>query len=222
MFMVVYILIGFSKARPRSELDVSRQKKIIKKLWEDVASIKSTLRAQTRKSCPSGYVRFKRSCFRFLMDEVHKATWAASEQYCLSQGGHLVTVDSARKEKFIKKYLRKNFKAYSSSQGGTLLYTGLIYTNEDARLPLDPLGPLSTTVKDANGFRWTATGRAPGEGSNWRPDFSTNIKSPDEWHSCIVLKFDPKSSVAVFWWRGYTCSNEKHNFICEVRLPKRP
>ncbi|GFR90428.1 lectin C-type domain containing protein [Elysia marginata] len=216
IFIILLDIMGGS-CRPNSFREmVSRQ---INELKAEVNDINSALKNHRRRSCPAAYIRYKRSCFRFVMDEKHKAYWASADQYCLSEGGHLVTVDSKRKYKFIKKYLLKNFKAYFSSGGGALLYTGLIYTDRDAKLPIDLSGP---TAEDADAFRWTATGREPERNrSSWN-NFPRNNQGPGVFLSCVMLEFDPKSSAGVILWRAHTCSSEKHSFICEVRLPHRP
>ncbi|RUS72029.1 hypothetical protein EGW08_020213 [Elysia chlorotica] len=198
--------------------------KQLKSIRTDLNKVTRELNRQRQISCPGGYVRFGYSCFRFFMDEKHKSVWADAEQTCLSDGGHLVSVEHKRYYKFIKKYLKRNFKSYYTSGAGALLYTGLIYTNHHAKLPFDPLGPVNTTVRDADGFRWTATGLAPGEGtkSKWKPNIPTsNIAPGAKYVSCVVLDFNPKSPAGLLVWRAHSCSSEKLRFICEVRLPHR-
>ncbi|KAK3784830.1 hypothetical protein RRG08_056789 [Elysia crispata] len=216
IFLMGWLHVGFCRS---FKADITRQ---IQDLRDDITKIEDALKNLRRRSCPAAYVRFKRSCFRFIMDEKHKAVWAEAEQFCLSEGGHLVSVDSKRKYKFIKKYLLKNFKAYFNSGEPALLYTGLIYTNQNAKLPFDPFGPSHSMGKEANGFRWTGTGLRPGAESNakWKPNYSSTNRSPDAWLSCVVIEFNPKSSAGVLLWRGHTCSSKKNSFICEVRLPR--
>ncbi|XP_059140725.1 uncharacterized protein LOC131928667 [Physella acuta] len=162
------------------------------------------------------------TCFRFVMSKRSRSSWADAQDECLDWGGNLVTIDDKKKEKFIRQHLRNNFRHIEVLK----LFTGLIYTDALARAPYDPRNINHSQQGDS--LRWTLTKQAV-----VTRQFNTTINvgkyhpvidglpgnplSPASFLACVVLVWEPNAN-AELSWRFESCSEEKLNFICEVRI----
>ncbi|GFO06535.1 macrophage mannose receptor 1 [Plakobranchus ocellatus] len=190
----------------------------ISTLKKSVLNLQHAVRKLKQRSCPAGYIRFKTSCLKFVMSDELKKNWYDAEQFCLSEGGHLLTVDYHDKKRFVNRYMQKNLKAHFLRREDVLLYTGLIYTDKKSRIPFDLGVHWVNQYSYADAFRWTATQLKPGEHKTYKPKTTLSIESPDKFLSCAMLELVQKGRKYKLYWRTHTC-DEKHYFICDVRFP---
>ncbi|XP_063077512.1 ladderlectin-like [Engraulis encrasicolus] len=57
------------------------------------------------ESCPWGWQRYERRCFKFVSTT---RTWAEAERYCVMMGGNLASVHSRNEYYFVQDLVRKN------------------------------------------------------------------------------------------------------------------
>ncbi|KAK0057383.1 hypothetical protein Bpfe_013190 [Biomphalaria pfeifferi] len=171
--------------------------------------------AARRGNCPSGFIRYSRYCYLFVMAERSRSHWGGAKEYCREKGANLVTLDGSNQE-------QEEYK----------LFTGLIFTDQKALFPFDPLQGHKDnrgTSLEGDSLRWSSTQAAinnsnvhsvsltKGPVAKWSPPkIQGHIIIGPEYLSCVVLKWNMDH----FDWRFNSCWEERLQFICEARLGK--
>ncbi|XP_067665222.1 C-type lectin domain family 10 member A-like isoform X2 [Haliotis asinina] len=98
----------------RMEKTVNRTIRKIRKEYEAYQKKYESLLHAMRKEleclshlCPTGFIRYKKFCFRFVMHS--KKTWRDAQKYCQDAGANLIFLNSTKKQEFVAKHLKDNF-----------------------------------------------------------------------------------------------------------------
>lgn len=168
-----------------------------------------------RQTCPPSYVKHSLSCLQFVMGRENAKNWTGARRACQAAGANLVTINTKSKETFIARYIKNNF----GQRHPVDLYTGLIYTNAEARDPyiLDPI--LGSSTGDS--LRWTATKEAVGA-ARWSPDKIQGDKEGPNLirQSCVIIRWTPDTKSKLIW-RYHVCRYSELAYICEIRLKRQ-
>ncbi|XP_067665221.1 C-type lectin domain family 4 member C-like isoform X1 [Haliotis asinina] len=198
----------------RMEKTVNRTIRKIRKEYEAYQKKYESLLHAMRKEleclshlCPTGFIRYKKFCFRFVMHS--KKTWRDAQKYCQDAGANLIFLNSTKKQEFVAKHLKDNFASHVQ----TVFTSGIHCDASYIPYSWEP-GKKKPTYDNLH-WRWegkrSMVGTDPTDLQWCNGEIPTNLKFTDL-NTCLIL-----SKTCAWKWSAGKCQVERP-FICEMKL----
>ncbi|CAH1778706.1 unnamed protein product [Owenia fusiformis] len=143
----------------------------------------------TLTPCPDGWYAFKTSCYK-RFDDRFKKNFHKAEEHCQQLKGHLVVIDDATEEEFLKSHIK--------SSGVTSAYDQMW------------LGAKRDTTID-NVVRWIQCNNVITTPQYYLPDQPSKM----QFYDCLVMEIDVNQSSRFGLWETYECYY-KRSYYCEL------